>query len=138
MSGVNRYAESISRARRFAGWTQQGVADALGINVQTIKRAEDPEYASDPKLLTRIGIAHVLGVPLDYLEGKIDDLESAEGEIARRVSEQASQIRELQQEIADLGEDMLRQLELAEGRLRAELREAVGGSPSDPGGGGPP
>ena len=129
---MNVYGARIAQARKVAGLTQDALAERLGVDVQTIKRRENPR-GKEPKKLDRIAIATVCGVSIDYMEGLIDDVESAADGVVRKLREHDAQLQALRQELAALGEDVLRQLEQSEARLRAELRANADGSRPKPG-----
>lgn len=81
------HAERIRAARAFADLSQRDLADALGVDVQWVKRREKPrgeEGAQDPKALDRIAIAEVCGVPVDFLEHGFGG--AARSEIAERLA----------------------------------------------------
>lgn len=65
-----RYAGRYRAARAFADLTQQQVADALGLDVQTVKRREsgDPDVHKAPKRGERIAFATICGVPPEFVE----------------------------------------------------------------------
>jgi transcriptional regulator with XRE-family HTH domain len=63
---VSLYAPRIRAARAHARLTQQQLADALGVDVQTVKRRERGVHP--PKLGELVAIASVCEVPLAFLE----------------------------------------------------------------------
>lgn len=81
---VSDYSPRIRAARGYAGLTQEGLAEALGVDVQTIKRRESSN-GKEPKQGERIAIAAICGVPIEFMEqgfGEIrrdDVLETLDG-----------------------------------------------------------
>lgn len=63
---MSEYAPRIRAARAYKGFTQEELAEELGVDVQTIKRREAGKQ--DPKRSERIAIAAICEVPLDFLE----------------------------------------------------------------------
>lgn len=124
---VNVYGPRIAKARKAAGLTQQALADALGVNVQTIKRRES-KTGKEPKKVDRIAIAAVCGVSTDYMEGVIDDIELATDAVVRKLREQDQQLAELRgvrDEISELrrGVQTLTATVAQHGRALRELRD---------------
>lgn len=66
--------ERIRRTRRRKGWTQAQLAEALGIRAGTLSGYEREYRRPDVEMLDRI--ASVLGVSVDYLLGRVDDVSS--------------------------------------------------------------
>jgi transcriptional regulator with XRE-family HTH domain len=58
--------DRLAKARRAHGWTQQQLADRLGINRRTVVRLEDGSGKVTKAML--IAWAVVTGVPLEWLE----------------------------------------------------------------------
>jgi transcriptional regulator with XRE-family HTH domain len=66
--------ERIRRARGQAGWSQQKLGDAIGVSRLTVHNYESGK--STPGPVTRQAIAEALHVPLDYIEGRMENLTS--------------------------------------------------------------
>lgn len=64
---MSDYSPRIRAARTYAGLSQKELADALGVDEQTIKRRESPS-GKEPKPGERIAIASVCGVPVEFME----------------------------------------------------------------------
>lgn len=58
--------DRLAKARRAHGWTQQQLADRLGINRRTVVRLEDGSGKVTKAML--IAWSVVTGVPLEWLE----------------------------------------------------------------------
>lgn len=57
--------DRLAKARRLMGWSQQRMADELGISIRTVVRLEDQTTA--PKRPVLIAWAELTGVPLEWL-----------------------------------------------------------------------
>lgn len=68
---------SFIRARRAAGFTQEGLAERLGVDRTTVARWESGEYSPQPWLRPRI--AEAFGVSLCAFSELLDEGETAEG-----------------------------------------------------------
>jgi transcriptional regulator with XRE-family HTH domain len=55
----------IATARRAAGLTQAELAKAIGVNVDTVRRAEQGKH--ETRIITLIRMSRALGVPLEAL-----------------------------------------------------------------------
>lgn len=64
---MSAYSARIRAARNYAGLTQIQLAEALGVDEQTIKRRESPA-GNEPKKGERIAIASICGVPPEFME----------------------------------------------------------------------
>lgn len=106
---MNVYGPRIATARKIAGLTQEALAEALGVDTQTVKRKENPR-GKEPKKLERIAIAAICGVSLDYLEGDADDVEAADDPSIRR-------IRELEIKLTARIQNLEDQVDRVEGRI---------------------
>ena len=80
---VSVYSRRIRAARGYAGISQSQLAEALGVDEQTIKRRESPN-GKEPKKGERVAIAAICGVPLDFLEQGFGRL--AQDEVAERLA----------------------------------------------------
>lgn len=111
------YAARVRAARAYAHITQEQLAQALGVNVQTIKRRElDPgdELAQPPKKGERLAIAHICGVPPEFMEDGFGGY--AHDELVDAVSELDEQLQVLRRELLVRGLEALPQT--AEGDQR--------------------
>jgi transcriptional regulator with XRE-family HTH domain len=86
---VSDYAARIRAARAYANKTQDELAEALGVDAQTIKRRESGKQ--EPKKAERIAIAAVTGVPLLFIEGGWEALSPPTDE---EISRAAALVRE--------------------------------------------
>jgi transcriptional regulator with XRE-family HTH domain len=120
---MNVYAARIATARKLAGLSQQDLADALGVNVQTIKRRESAAGKA-PKKVDRIAIATVCGVSIDYMEGVITDVESAADAVVRKLREHDAQLHAMQADLAEISDlhDDVRKLARTVAQQSRELR----------------
>lgn len=98
---MNVYGPRIRKARAIAGLSQAELANKLGVEVATVKRKESPR-GKEPKPMERIAIAAICGVSLDFLEGRVLEIEVAEDQDERRLREIEGQISELRESIAHL------------------------------------
>lgn len=64
---MSDYSPRIRAARNYAGLSQRALADALGVDEQTIKRRESPG-GKEPKRGERVAIASICGVPAEFME----------------------------------------------------------------------
>ena len=64
---MSSYGRRYRAARALAGMTQDDLAAALGVEVQTVRRTEQGKR--NPKRMERIAVAAVTGVPLSFIEG---------------------------------------------------------------------
>lgn len=80
---VSEYSARIRAARAFKDLTQVQLAEALGVDEQTIKRRESG--AQDPKKGERIAIAAICGVPAEFMENGFGEL--GRDELAERLGE---------------------------------------------------
>lgn len=90
------YAARVRAARGFADMTQQELADALGVEVQTIKRREKPPSqrgSQEPKKGERLAIAQICGVPPAFMEDGFRG--QARSEMAEMLTETVDTVREL-------------------------------------------
>jgi transcriptional regulator with XRE-family HTH domain len=94
------YAARIRAARGYANLTQQQLADALGVDVQTVKRRESPA-GSDPKKGERLAIAAACGVPPDFMEGGFPTVLSTEAQ--DRLGALLQEIQQLRLDLAEAG-----------------------------------
>lgn len=88
---MTNYAARVRAARKYANLTQQQLADALGVNVQTVKRRElDPadDLAQAPKKGERRAIADICGVPVSFME------EGFGGESRTEISQRLADLEE--------------------------------------------
>jgi transcriptional regulator with XRE-family HTH domain len=58
---MSELSKRYRAARAYAGLDQKALADALGVEVQTVKRRESGE--SDPKRMEQIAVAKICGLP---------------------------------------------------------------------------
>jgi transcriptional regulator with XRE-family HTH domain len=61
---MSELSKRYRAARAYAGLDQKDLADALGVEVQTVKRRESGE--SDPKRMEQIAVAKICGLPDDF------------------------------------------------------------------------
>jgi transcriptional regulator with XRE-family HTH domain len=94
------YAARIRAARGYANLTQQQLADALGVDVQTVKRRESPA-GSDPKKGERLAIAAACGVPPDFMEGGFPPALSSEAQ--DRLGLLLQEVQQLRLDLAEAG-----------------------------------
>jgi transcriptional regulator with XRE-family HTH domain len=66
--------QRIRRLREQRGWTQQELADKVGVRYETINRLEN-QHSEEPRLSVARHLAKVFGVTLDYLGGMYDDVD---------------------------------------------------------------
>lgn len=95
---VSVYSARIRAARAYAGLSQTQLADALGVDEQTIKRRESTS-GNEPKKGERIAIAAICRVPPEFLElgwdaitpadisGRVDRLETQMAEMGENIIE---------------------------------------------------
>lgn len=69
---MSALAKRYRAARAYAGLKQEELAEALGVDVQTIKRREGG--TGDPKLAEQIAVAAVCGVPREFMTGGFETL----------------------------------------------------------------
>lgn len=67
---MERIAVSIARLRRERGWTQENLAEVIGVSAQTISKWENSTTCPDVALLPVL--ADVFGVTIDALYGRED------------------------------------------------------------------
>jgi transcriptional regulator with XRE-family HTH domain len=67
--------ERIKRLREKRGWTQQELADRVGIRYETINRIEN-QRSAEPRLSVARDLARAFGVSLDYLAGTYEGWEA--------------------------------------------------------------
>jgi transcriptional regulator with XRE-family HTH domain len=94
------YAARIRAARGYANLTQQQLADALGVDVQTVKRRESPA-GSDPKKGERLAIAAACSVPPDFMEGGFPPVLSTEAQ--DRLGALLREVQQLRFDLAEAG-----------------------------------
>lgn len=115
------YSARIRAARAYADITQLQLADALGVDEQTIKRRESPN-GNEPKKGERIAIATICGVPPEFLE-------HGWGALTAPLTLNDGQIRllaELLPQAVDLGQALRREREANEERDRERDRKRQG------------
>lgn len=105
---MNVYGQRIATARKLAGLTQEQLAERLGVDVQTVKRKENPN-GKEPKPLERIAIAAVCGVSQEFLEGSVTDPELAQDPADRRLRDIEGQVTALSAALRDLSTTVLQQ-----------------------------
>ena len=69
----NRIGHRIRMLREKRGWTQQELADKVGIRYETINRLEN-QHSMEPRLSVARDLARAFGVTLDYFAGMYDDV----------------------------------------------------------------
>ncbi len=79
---MNRFPENLSLLRRRAGYTQESLAEAMGVSRQAVSKWESG--LAMPEAATLVDLADLLGCTLDQLmrQELSDPPESAEGEAA--------------------------------------------------------
>jgi transcriptional regulator with XRE-family HTH domain len=106
------YAARVRAARAYADLTQQELADALGVNVQTIKRRElapRHELAQPPKKGERRAIAGICGVPVEFMEAGFGG--ESRSELNELVAGLDEQLRLLRGETAARDAEVLKRLD---------------------------
>ncbi len=96
---MNVYGPRLAAARKWAGISQETMAEELGVSSTTIKRRENVAW-KEPKRVDLLAAAAVTGVSIDYLEGLVDDIEAASDRIARRQREHDALIDDLRRRLA--------------------------------------
>lgn len=62
---MNRFSENLSRLRREAGYTQESLAEAMGVSRQAVSKWESAQAM--PEAATLVDLADLLGCTLDQL-----------------------------------------------------------------------
>lgn len=111
---MSDYSPRIRAARTYAGLSQKELADALGVDEQTIKRRESGRQ--EPKLAERIALASVCKIPPEFMEHGWGALDA--DEIRVLLNEQSAILQELRALLS--GES---------GALLPAIREILDGRP---------
>lgn len=62
---MNRFSENLSQLRRDAGYTQESLAEAMGVSRQAVSKWESGQAM--PEAATLVDLADLLGCSLDQL-----------------------------------------------------------------------
>jgi transcriptional regulator with XRE-family HTH domain len=120
---VPDYGRRIRAARAYAGLTQDQLAEALGLDVQTVKRRESGKQ--EPRNGERIAIAAVCNVPLEFIEHGFPAVVSTEAQDALTRIEQT--LADHDQFTRTFAEQRIQaRFDSLTSELRAALREQAG------------